>query len=119
MRYSNAVIAGLAASTAVSATPVDSSEMIKRGKSVDGVINDVTHLLEVVVKDASVIFDAAGVNGTEKIEQLLAPLAVAKRDNVELDERGVANILAAVANLVKDILYNVGRITSIGTIFGW
>ncbi|QEL62299.1 hypothetical protein CJJ09_004474 [Candidozyma auris] len=70
MKLSTAVVSGLVATTAVSATPVDSTEMARRDNTVV-LLQDIENLLGHVVNDVSNVLADAGVNKKEFLGQFL------------------------------------------------
>ncbi|KAF3993024.1 hypothetical protein FT663_00287 [Candidozyma haemuli var. vulneris] len=116
MHFSKVIITGLAASTAVSATPVATTELAKRDV-VETLLTDVTDLLGTVVKDVTVILADAGLNVTQILDPILKPLDLKKREEQEqvaLQARDVSAVLNDVGDLVSDILKDVGKITTDG-----
>ncbi|KAL6662970.1 hypothetical protein ACI3LZ_004939, partial [Candidozyma auris] len=109
MKLSTAVVSGLVATTAVSATPVDSTEMARRDNTVV-LLQDIENLLGHVVNDVSNVLADAGVNKKEFFGPILAPLDLDKRDE-PISKINVPAVLIDVGKLVSNILENVGRIT--------
>ncbi|PSK76118.1 hypothetical protein CJJ07_004052 [Candidozyma auris] len=110
MKFSTAVVSGLVATTAVSATPVDTTEMAKRDNTVV-ILGDIENLLGSVVNDVSKVLSDAGVNKHDFFEPILAPLELDKRDE-PISKVNVPAVIIDVAQLVSNILKNVGQITN-------
>ncbi|PSK41167.1 hypothetical protein C7M61_000841 [Candidozyma pseudohaemuli] len=104
MQISKLVITTLAASTAVSATPV-ANNLAKRDDAVDVVLKDVEDLLGTA---------DAGLNVTSVLEPILQPLGLKKREEelAALETRDLSTILSDVDGLVSDILKGVGKISA-------
>ncbi|PIS50289.1 hypothetical protein CJI97_004980 [Candidozyma auris] len=110
MKFSTAVVSGLVATTAVSATPVDTTEMARRDNTVV-ILGDLENLLGSVVNDVSKVLSDAGVNKHDFFEPILAPLELDKRDE-PISKINVPAVIIDVAQLVSNILENVGQITN-------
>lgn len=121
MQLSKFVITGLAASTAVSASPIASQEIDKR--DLNAVLTDVTGLLKTVIDDVGDILADAGLNLTSVLDPILAPLDLKKREqelemqkrseDVALQERlDLGAIIADVNHLLSDVLAGVGKLSA-------
>ncbi|PSK76007.1 hypothetical protein CJJ07_004208 [Candidozyma auris] len=117
MKFSTAVVSGLVATTAVSATPVASTEMARRDNTVV-VLQDIENLLGHVVNDVSKVLADAGVNKKEFFGPILAPLDLDKRDDSvskrdeATSEANVPAVVIDVGKLVSDILADVAKIVA-------
>ncbi|QRG40723.1 hypothetical protein FDK38_005212 [Candidozyma auris] len=115
MKFSKAFVSGLVATTAVSASPIDSTELAKR-ENVDVLLGRVETLLATVVQDVSTILSHAGINQTAVFEPIFSSLNLEKREeNVARFNPGeIPTVLGDIAQLVTDILKDVGSITADG-----
>lgn len=123
MQFSKVLITTLAASTAVSASPVaahPATPLVKKNDAVGVVLLDVEDLLGTVVKDVAHLLADAGLNVTSVLDPILLPLGLKKRDGTALEireeaaleTRDLSAILSDVDGLVSDILKGVGKISS-------
>ncbi|QRG37547.1 hypothetical protein FDK38_001925 [Candidozyma auris] len=116
MKFSTAVVSGLVATTAVSATPVASTEMARRDNTVV-ILQDIENLLGHVVNDVSNVLADAGVNKKEFFGPILAPLDLDKRDDsVSKRDEPITKfnpaVVIDVGKLVSDILADVAKIVA-------